>query len=85
MGATGLEPVTPSVSNAGASLENTANQGISARSADSCTTRCTNSLKLHSAADLDALAAALLALSPDECDRLAALVAMPRQSEGKDE
>jgi hypothetical protein len=73
------------VSNTGAALENTENQGVSARPSGRCTTRCTNSPNPLPAADLDALAVALLALSPEECDRLAALLwqATAKQSEGK--
>jgi hypothetical protein len=80
--------VTPSVSSEGATLENAANQGISARPAIGLHPG------LHKVPETDpdgeriaALAAALLALSPDECHRLAVLLRqamMAGQSEGKE-
>jgi hypothetical protein len=70
MGATGLEPVTPSVSsnrNRGATLDG---KGLAITPPDRCTTRCTSSTEI----DLAALAAALLGLSPADRARLAAML-----------
>jgi hypothetical protein len=70
VGATGLEPVTPSVSsnrNPDATLEN---KGLAATLPGRCTYRCTNA----SETDLVALAAVLLNLSPEDRTRLAALL-----------
>jgi hypothetical protein len=88
MGATGLEPVTPSVSNAGSPLENTEKQGIFARPARGLHPGLHTFAENEAEPRLAALAAALVALSPEECDRLAAMLVAPsppQQSEGNEQ
>jgi hypothetical protein len=82
VGATGLEPVTPSVSsnrNPDATLEG---KGLAATPPDRCTTRCTGRAETANAGTVETLAAALLSLSPADRARLAALL-LGQQAEGK--
>jgi hypothetical protein len=74
MGATGLEPVTPSVSSKGPLNATTNQQGLTASPSDACTTACTSEPENANAGTVEALAAALLSLSPADRQRLAALL-----------
>src|SRR5262249_30100597 len=71
VGATGLEPVTPSVSSNGQPVASVDGEGVAASPPAVCTPVCTSPT---AAANLDALAAALLGLSPEDRARLAALL-----------
>ncbi len=74
MGATGLEPVTPSVSSKGA-LDASANQqGLTASPSDGCTTGCTTNPEISKTLTLEDLAAALANLSPSDRAKLAAML-----------
>ena len=74
MGATGLEPVTPSVSNKGTPDAGETAKGLTAAAPSACTTACTSTAETANAGTVDALAAALLALSPRDRARLAAML-----------
>jgi hypothetical protein len=75
MGATGLEPVTPSVSSKGTRGASLGTKEVAPSPSFRCTSGCTNNPQTAVEGDLEALAAALLALSPADCARLAALLA----------
>jgi hypothetical protein len=85
MGATGLEPVTPSVSSKGIIDASGNQQGLTADTSDRCTIRCTSEPQPANAGTVEALAAALLTLSPADRARLAALLVAGQQGqpEGK--
>jgi hypothetical protein len=76
--------VTPSVSNADPPLDNLENQDISAHSAGDLPPRLPPAAETDPQQRLADLAAALLALSSEDCDRLAALLRQGtrEQSEG---
>jgi hypothetical protein len=74
MGATGLEPVTPSVSSKGIPDVSESSKGLAKSSPYACTAACTNSTDSPQADPVEALASALLALSPADKARLAALL-----------
>jgi hypothetical protein len=74
VGATGLEPVTPSVSSKGLPCASEANKGLAEISSSACTTACTSEAKLEQPDPVAALAAALLGLSPEDQARLAAML-----------
>jgi hypothetical protein len=74
MGATGLEPVTPSVSSKGTSDASETDKGVTAGAPFRCTSGCTSEGQTANADPLAPLAAALLALSPADRARLAALL-----------
>jgi hypothetical protein len=77
--------VTPSVSNAGSRLESTEKLGISAHPTSGLHPGLHNFAETEAEQRLAAIATALVALSPEECDRLAAMLLTPKphQSEGK--
>jgi hypothetical protein len=66
--------VTPSVSSKGASNASDTHKGLTASPPDACTNACTNNPETGNAATVEALAAALQALSPADRQRLAALL-----------
>ena len=72
--ATGLEPVTPSVSSNSLSLATADTKGLAASGADRCTASCTSEPKPEQTDPLAPLAAALLGLSPADRARLAAML-----------
>ena len=74
MGATGLEPVTPSVSSRGTSDATIASKQVTPTPSDACTTACTNLPKTTNATDLDALATTISTLTPDERAQLATML-----------
>jgi len=74
MGATGLEPVTPSVSSKSPLNANENQQGLTAGPSDRCTTGCTASQDISKNLTLQDLAAALVNLSPAERAKLAAML-----------
>ena len=57
--------------------------GLTDGSAGACTNACTKSTESGHDGTLEALAATLLKLSPDERDRLAAMLAGQESSEGQ--
>src|SRR5262249_60698020 len=81
MGATGLEPVTPSVSSKGTSDATEANKGLTETTPAVCTPVCTSEGESQQRDTVEVLAAALLGLSPADRARLAALLL--GQQEGK--
>jgi hypothetical protein len=81
MGATGLEPVTPSVSSKETPDASGEGKGLTADLPDRCTPGCTNPAETPKAGTVEALAAALLGLSPDDRARLTAMLL--GQQEGK--
>jgi hypothetical protein len=74
VGATGLEPVTPSLSSEGSSDASESFKGLVASDQSVCTPVCTNETKTEQADPVAALAAALLGLSPADHARLAAML-----------
>ena len=74
VGATGLEPVTPSVSNKGTPDAGETDKGLTAAAPSACTTACTSTVETANAGTLEALAAALLGLSVADRTRLAAML-----------
>jgi len=74
MGATGLEPVTPSVSSRGRSNPSRKNKRLTATRGRACTAACTSSPEHGEAITVEALAAALSKLSPADRARLADLM-----------
>jgi hypothetical protein len=84
VGATGLEPVTPSVSSKGTSDATETDKGVTADAPSACTTACTAEAKPEQTDPLAPLAAALLALSVEDRARLAAmLLAQPKRETGR--
>ena len=73
MGATGLEPVTPSLSSKGLCNASAENKGLTTSEDSRCTSGCTSEPESSNVA-LDALAAAVSALSPEDRVRLVALL-----------
>jgi hypothetical protein len=74
MGATGLEPVTPSLSSKNSSNTSGTDKGLAATDPPACTPACTSEAKSDQIDPVAALAAALLSLSPTDRARLAALL-----------
>jgi hypothetical protein len=74
VGATGLEPVTPSVSSKGRPDASEANKGLAEQAPNGCTSGCTDKENIEQPDRLAALAAALLSLSPADRARLAAML-----------
>ena len=74
MGATGLEPVTPSVSSRGTRDATVASKQVTPMPSDACTAACTNSPKIDNAIDLDALADVLSSLTPEQRAKLSGLM-----------
>jgi hypothetical protein len=74
MGATGLEPVTPSVSSKGHRVVSDSPQEVTERFPQVCTPVCTSNEKNNNENGLEALAAALLGLSPEDRAKLAAML-----------
>jgi hypothetical protein len=81
MGATGLEPVTPSLSSKNISNLSGANKELAASRDSGCTGGCTSEAKTQETDQVGALAAALLSLSSSDRARLAAL--LTGQAEGE--
>jgi hypothetical protein len=84
MGATGFEPVTPSVSSKGRRAAGGAGKGVTPTDADGCTTGCTDEARNLETDPVATIAAALLGLTPADRARLAALLmaSQPGQPEG---
>ncbi len=79
MGATGLEPVTPSVSSKGTPDASEVGKELMAGGPPACTNACTNEANSSQADNLAPLATALLSLSAEDRARLAAmLLSQPR-------
>jgi hypothetical protein len=74
VGATGLEPVTPSVSSKGTSDASETGKGVMEGAPSACTPACTSKGSTGQADPVAVLAAALLGLSPEDRARLAALL-----------
>jgi hypothetical protein len=74
MGATGLEPVTPSVSSKGPSVVSGTGEGLTASNSTDYTPDYSTKPEIVNSATLDALAAALLGLAPGDRARLVALL-----------
>jgi hypothetical protein len=74
VGATGLEPVTPSVSSKGPSDASGTGKGVAATISDACTTACTNQVQPENLDPLEPLAAVLLGLPAADRARLAAML-----------
>ena len=74
MGATGHEPVTPSVSSKGTPDASGTAEELTAAAPSACTTACTSTAETANAGTVEALAAALLALSPRDRARLVAML-----------
>jgi hypothetical protein len=85
VGATGLEPVTPSVSSKGASNVSTVGKGLVESSPSVCTPVCTSEANPPQTDPVAALAAALLGLSAADRARLAAMLVgrQEGQAEGR--
>jgi hypothetical protein len=83
MGATGLEPVTPSVSSKGQPVASDDGKGLAETPANVCTPVCTSEVKTQQGASLDQLAAALLTLSPEDRAKLAALLLGQQTGQGE--
>ena len=66
--------MTPSVSSNGQSIASVDIEGVGSSPPAVCTPVCTSTPQPAAAANLDALAAALLGLSPEDRARLAALL-----------
>ena len=82
MGVTGLEPVTPSVSNKNPPFASEIVKGLAASDPATCTPACTSEPKTVNAGTVEALAAALRSLSPADRARLAALLSERGEGEG---
>src|SRR6516162_10021737 len=84
MGATGLEPVTPSVSSKGMPDTSETRKGLAKRTSDACTNACTSEAEKANVGTVEALAAALLSLSAVDRVRIAALLTSKQaeQAEG---
>jgi hypothetical protein len=80
MGATGLEPVTPSVSSNSTRDASSKQQGVAESQAGRCTNGCTNTAQNANVGTVEALAAALLGLSAADRARLAALLTESTQN-----
>ncbi len=80
MGATGFEPVTPSVSSWGSSNVSVDTKGLVTTDPNACTAPCTSIDDKANTDTLDALAAALLGLSQTDRERLAAMLLGKEQS-----
>ena len=76
MGATGLEPVTPSLSSKGSCNASAENKGLTTNDNSACPAACPNKPE-SSNANLDALAAAAMRLTPEDRVRLAAKLFTP--------
>jgi hypothetical protein len=74
MGATGLEPVTPSVSSNSPPDASVADEALREIPSPVCTPVCTRIARTAGEDNLEKLAAALLHLSPAERARLAAIL-----------
>jgi hypothetical protein len=74
VGATGLEPVTPSVSSKGPSDASETGKGLVTAAPARCTSGCTSTSETANAATVEALAVALLGLSAADRGRLVALL-----------
>jgi len=85
MGATGLEPVTPSLSSKGASVASIDNKEVAPTQQSGCTTGCTIDGKSEQTDPVAALAAALGGLSPADRARLAALLTGQQTGQGQGE
>jgi hypothetical protein len=82
MGATGLEPVTPSLSSEGTSDASETAKGLVTTHPAACTAACTSEPGNAQPNTLDALAAALLGLSQEDRTRLAAMLLAGNKTEG---
>jgi len=74
VGVIGLEPMTPSVSSWRTPDANRDNKVLLESNRSVCTPVCTSEPKVKNATPLDALAAILLGLSPEDRARLAAIL-----------
>jgi hypothetical protein len=74
VGATGLEPVTPSVSSKGTPDPTGTHKGLAAGTPVACSNACTSEPTGGQAGSLQALAAALLGLSSEDRAKLAAML-----------
>jgi hypothetical protein len=83
VGATGLEPVTPSLSSEGRQDASESGKGLAESHPAVCTPVCTSEGKTDQADPLAALAAALLGLAPADRARLAALLVAAGKPEGQ--
>jgi hypothetical protein len=80
MGAIGLEPMTPSLSSKELTVPNQTDKALTTTDPLACTTACTPEGKTEKTDPVNALAAALLSLSPSDRAWLAALLLEPAQA-----